>query len=173
MNLAQREKRLITAAVSVIGVVLLLQVIIFPFMERRERSLRKIEAKQDALQEMVSLSAEYSRFTKDALGARERLAGRQKNFTLFSFLEKAAGSTNIKTHIKYMKPSESSGKGPFTESLVEMKLERVSLEQLAGYLQRIESPKDVVSVRRISIQSNKADTGFLDAVIQVLTFVEP
>jgi general secretion pathway protein M len=172
MKLAQREKRLITAAASVIGMALLLQLVIFPLLDKRERLLRGIDAKQEALQEMASLSAEYGRFTEDALGAKERLARRQKNFTLFSYLEKAAGSTDIKTHIKYMKPSESTGKGPFTESLVEIKLERVSLGQLTGYLQQIESPENVVSVRRISIQPNKADTGFLDAVIQVLTFIE-
>jgi hypothetical protein len=48
-------------------------------------------------------------------------------------------------------------------------LEKVTLQQLTGYLQKIESPQDIVSIRRISVQSGKGEDGYLDAVLQVLT----
>ena len=66
--------------------------------------------------------------------------------------------------------SASTGTGPFKESLVEMKLERITLGQMVGYLKLIESPDKLVSIKRISIQSNKKETQFLDAILQVLTF---
>ena len=53
-----------------------------------------------------------------------------------------------------------------------MGFERVTLGQLVGYLKLIESPGKLVSVKRISIQSNKKETQFLDAILQVLTFTE-
>jgi hypothetical protein len=53
-----------------------------------------------------------------------------------------------------------------------MKLERITLGQMVGYLQLIESPENLVSIKRISIQSNKKETQFLDVVLQVLTFIE-
>jgi hypothetical protein len=53
-----------------------------------------------------------------------------------------------------------------------MKLERITLAQMVGYLKLIESPENLVSIKRISIQSNKKETQFLDVVLQVLTFTE-
>ncbi len=69
-----------------------------------------------------------------------------------------------------MKPSISSGTGPYKESMVEMKLEAITLRQLVGYLYRIESPDDLINIKRISISQNKKEQGYLDAIIQVLTF---
>ena len=54
--------------------------------------------------------------------------------------------------------------------MVEMKLEAITLPQLVGYLYRIESPDDVVNIKRISISENKKEQGYLDAILQVITF---
>ena len=169
MKLAQREKNFIAAAACIVVAALLFQLVVSPVIDNRRRMRRGIEAKREALRTIATLSGEYTRFQEDALGTKQRLAGRQKNFTLFSYLEKAAGEAAVKKHIKYMKPSASTVRGPFKESLVEMKLEKVTLQQLTGYLQKVESPQDIVSIRRISVQSGKGEDGYLDAVLQVLT----
>jgi hypothetical protein len=51
-----------------------------------------------------------------------------------------------------------------------MKLEQITLKQLVDYLYRIESPEQLISIKRISIKENKGESGYLDAVLQVLTF---
>jgi hypothetical protein len=40
------------------------------------------------------------------------------------------------------------------------------------YLYLIESPENVVSIKRISIRDSQGATGYLDAVMQVLTIVD-
>jgi len=90
----------------------------------------------------------------------------------FSFLEQAAGKARVKGHIKYMKPSASRSNGRFKESMVEMKLDKISLKQLVDYLYLIESPENVVSIKRISIKDSKSAPGYLDSVMQVLTIVD-
>ncbi|MGW8287692.1 MAG: hypothetical protein ACWGOD_05570 [Desulfobulbales bacterium] len=172
MQLAKREKYLITLAVLVIVFALVIQLVIAPFLEKKKRYENNVVTKQNNLQQMATLRQEYLLLEQDSKILAQRLARRPKNFTLFSFLEKAAGNAGVKDNIKSMKPSASTGKGPFKESLVEMKLERVTLGQLVGYLKLIESPDDLVNIKRISIQSNKKETQFLDAVLQVLTFTE-
>ena len=143
-----------------------------PFWEEKERFRNNVAAKQNSIQQMAVLRQEYLMLQQDTDSLAQRLQDRPKNFTLFSFLEKAAGDAGVKDNIKSMKPSASTGKGPFKESLVEMKLERITLGQMVGYLKLIESPENLVSIKRISIQSNKKETQFLDAVLQVLTFTE-
>ncbi len=172
MQLAKREKYLIFLAVIVIVLALVIQLAIMPFVEKKEQYNNNVAANQKNLQEMVGLRQEYLALQQDADILAQRLAGRPKSFTLFSFLEKAAGDAGVKKNIKYMKPSASTGSGPFKESLVEMKLEKITLGQMVGYLKLIESPGKLVSIKRISIQTNKKETQYLDAILQVLTFTK-
>ena len=58
---------------------------------------------------MVTLRQEYLLLQQDSDILAQRLTSRPKNFTLFSFLEKAAGDAGVKKNIKYMKPSASTG----------------------------------------------------------------
>lgn len=170
MKLARREKYLVSAAASCIAVFFLFQFVVFPFFENKRRIEKGIKAKEKGLQEIVKLKAEYQAYQKGYRHIDQALAGREKGFTLFSFLEEAAGEAEVKAHIKYMRPSTSSGTGPYKESMVEMKLEAITLEQLVGYLYRIESPDNLVNIKRISIGENKKQKDYLDAILQVLTF---
>lgn len=171
MKLAKREKYLIGFTAGFVLVASLVQFFVLPFFDGLERMKRGVEAKEAGMAEIVKLRAEYLALRENSSGIAQMLAKRPKNFTLFSFLEKAAGVAEVKEYIKYMKPSVSSDKGPFKESLVEMKLEGITLTQFVGYLRRIESPENVVSVKRLSIQHNKKQDGFLDAILQVLTYL--
>jgi len=170
MKFARREKYFLSAAAVFIGIFCLFQFLIFPFFEARRRVQRGVSAKEDGLREIIRLSSEYNRYRRSDQGIQQVIAKRRKGFTLFSFLENKAGDAGIKTYIKYMKPSISTGAGTYQESLVEMKLEDIVLHQLIDYLYRIESPDNVVSVKRISIKESKKESGRLDAILQIVTF---
>ncbi len=170
MKLAKREKYFVGIAVCSLALFFLLQFLIFPFFEKRERLQKGVKIKEEALREIIKLSAEYEAYRVDSKGVQQLLTKRPKGFTLFAFLDRAAGEAGIKERIEYMKPSTSKGTGPYKESMVEMKLEAVTLKQLTEYLHRIESPEDLISVKRISIKQNKREAGYLDAVLQALTY---
>ena len=170
MKLAKREKHFVGIAVCSVVLFLLFQLLIFPFFEKRERLQSGVKAKEEALREILRLSAEYQAYKGDSQQIRQLLAMRKGGFTLFAFLERAAGEAGVKENIAYMKPSTSKGTGPYKESMVEMKLEAITLKQLTQYLHRIESPEDLISIKRISIKQNKKEAGYLDAVLQALTF---
>jgi len=170
MKLARRERYFLTGAATFIAAFCLFQFLIAPFFEARRRLERGVRAKQSGLEEIAKLSSEYQRYRKGSQGIQEALAHRKGGFTLFSFLEKEASDAGVKNSINYMKPSASSGAGRYKESLVEMKLEAISLQQLTGYLYRIESPENVVSIKRITIKENSKKQGSLDAILQVLTY---
>lgn len=170
IKLAKREKYLVGLAGASLVVFLVFQFLVFPFLDSKKRVAAGIKNKERQLSEIAQLSSEYRTFQKGAQGIEGAMAGRQKGFTLFSFLDDAAGASEIKKNIKYMKPSVSPGTGAYKESTVEMKIEGVTLEQLVAYLYRIESPDDLVNVKRITISQNKKEGGYLDAILQVFTF---
>ena len=170
MKLARREKYFVSVAVFFIAAFLLLQFLVFPSFEARERVQRGVEVKEDALREIIRLSSEYQGYRRGSQDIRQTLSRRKGGFTLFSFLEKAAGDAGVKTYIKYMKPSTSTGPGSYAESLVEMKLEAIALSQLVDYLYKIEKPENLVKIKRISIKETKGKSGYLDTILQVMTF---
>jgi len=170
MKLAKREKYFISIAAVAISIFLLFEFLIFPFLEKRERIQGGLKAKEERMREIVMLGAEYQAIKKSSQVMDQLLARRKKGFTLFSFLDRAAGEAEVKDHIKYMKPSTSKGKGPYKESIIEMKLNAITLNQLVGYLYRIESPENVIKIKRVSITENKKESGYIDAVLRVLTF---
>jgi general secretion pathway protein M len=170
MKLAKRERYFMWAGAGCLVLFLTVQFVVFPFFDKKERLENQLKTKQKDLDEIVRLRAEYATYEKGSQGIQRALSSRKKGFTLFSFLEEAAGAAEVKEHIKYMKPSSTSSTGPYKESTVEMKLEGITLEQLVKYLHRIESPEDLVNIKRITISRNKKEEGYLDAILQVLTF---
>jgi len=170
MKLKKREKYFLSAAIIIIAVFCVLQFIVFPFFEKKGRLERGCIAKEKVFNEISALSAEYKAYNKRSLKIRDIIEKRKKGFTLFSFLEKTAGDTAVKDHIKYMKPSELQSAGPYKETMVEIKLEGITLKQLVDYLYRVESSRNAICLKRISIKENKKETGYIDVVLQVVTF---
>lgn len=170
IKLTKRDKYLLVFAACFIVTVLFINMAVLPFFASRENIRRGIAAKEKGLQEIMELSAVYQALQKESQVLKQRLDKRQQGFTLFSFLEKEAGTAGVKNFIKYMKPSVASVKGPFQESMVEIKLEGIGLEQLVEYLRRVEYEAEAVSVKRITIQTNKRDAAALDVTMQVMTY---
>lgn len=170
IKLARRERNLISFGVLFVVIALVLQFVVLPWFDHRDRKIKGIVSRQKDIQEMLLLQGEYQAARKTTLGLVEQLAARPAGFALFSYLEKAAGKTMVKEFITYMKPSASNSKGPLKESMVEMKLEGVGLEQLSDYIKEIESARDVVYLKRVSIQTSKKEKSTIDAVLQVLTY---
>ena len=89
---------------------------------------------------------------------------------MYAFLNTLAGQTGIKDRISYMKPTTSAEKdSPYKISRVEMKLEDITLEQLTAYLYGVETSKNMVDVKKLSISKKDKTQGLITAVLQVET----
>jgi general secretion pathway protein M len=172
VKLARREKIIVCAGASFLGLFLFLYVLVFPFFSSRAGLRRSIQVDQERLKEVMLLSAEYQALQGGSGGIGKVLADRDTGFTLFSLLEKQAGQAGLKDRIKYMKPSKSQAKGQYKISSVEMQFEQITMRQLFDYLYRIEDPKNIVNVKRTSIRKHKEKSGHVDATLQVST-IEP
>ncbi len=171
-KLERREKQTVAIGIGFLVFFIILQFGVSPYFSARKKLEISTEKKQSELVELKILQKEYQGFKKQAGGIKEQLTEREPNFSLFSFLDKQATTAEIKTLISYMKPSTVEGEGELQESVVEMKLQRISLKQLVDFLKLIESPEKVVSVKRISIQESGRDKGLLEVIMQIVTFID-
>jgi len=169
IKLSGREKVIVSAGVCFVAVVLVLYFLVFPFFSTRAKLRRSIQEGEERLKEMTQLSAEYEALQKNSGGIGQILATRKKDFTLFALLEGLAGDVGLKDRIKYIKPSSSQTQGKYKTSSVEMQLAGVNMEELFEYLYRVEDPKNIVKIKRISIKQHKEKSGYVDATLQVST----
>lgn len=170
-QLSQREKAIIACGVVIVVLFSVINFIVEPYLNSRNQLLQSIEVKKDELAEIQDLSRQFKDLSGKGNVLAERLASRPGKFTLFTFLEKQAAGVGVKSQIKYMKPSVITTEGKHDESIVELKLQKVSLEQLVKFMELIESEENVVSIRRISIQENSKEEGYLDVILQAVTFI--
>ncbi len=171
ITLAKRERYFVWIGACLIALFFIFQFIVSPFFEKRDRLQREIVKQEQDLKDLTVLIAKYNTYRQNSGNIGRVLAGRREGFTLISFLERATGETRIdKEHIRYYKPSTSKGSGPYDELMVEMKLEGITVDQLVRYLHRIEHQDELVFVKRLSITDNKSEEGYLDSIIQVVTF---
>ncbi len=169
-GLNRRERYLVITAAVVVFVFLGLRLVVLPLSGQKEQLNRQLAEKREVYREIVSLAREYQAVVQKTRGDKVGLRNRQKGFTLFSFLDRLAGEAGVKPHITYMKPSTTdASSGDYQLSQVEMKLDAVSLENLASYLYRIETSNNAVFVKRLSISRRDGDAGGVDVVMQVET----
>ncbi len=169
-KLNKRERYAIIAAASIIGIFLFATFIVGPFFSRTDQMKRNLQTKAVMFEQMRQLQAEYAALTQRTQISKSQFRHRQKGFTLFSFLDRLTGEAGIKDRISYMKPSKKVQKNsPYKISRVEMKLEAITLEQLTTYLYGVETSKNMVDIKKISISKKDKKQGLITAVLQVET----
>ena len=169
-NLNRRERYGVMLAAGVIIIFLIAVFIVEPFLSRSANMKDSLQARANMLAEMQQMQSEYNSLTQQARLSVSRFQNRPKGFTLYSFMDRLAGESGIKDRISYMKPSKTVQKNsPYKISRVEMKLDAITLEQLTNYLYGVETSKNMVHIKKISISKKDREQGLLTAVLQVET----
>ncbi|MCL5808150.1 MAG: hypothetical protein M1418_06340 [Deltaproteobacteria bacterium] len=169
-QLTTSQKRTVTAGLVFAGVVLLSQLIVVPYLDARQKVRSAIAASERALRDLAVMGREYGALRQRSEEIRRTSERRPPGFTLFSYLEKRAGDAAVKTNIRSLSPLMSAPTGAYEETAVEMKLDRLTMKQLTDFLYRVESPEEMIRVRRISVVKMKESPEYLSALIQVSTY---
>lgn len=165
-----REQLSVGIAVGVVVLFILFQLIIMPLVHKHSRLEKSIASKKLNLNEMIVLKAEYENMNKSETEMKMRLRTRSRRFTLYSFLDDLAGKVGIKSNIISMKPKSTNQAGSrFKKSIVEMKLEGITTEQLTTYLHGVETSRNMVYVKRVSVSKKGKDDQSISVVLQVET----
>jgi general secretion pathway protein M len=166
----KRERYAIILAAGIIGIYLLVTFVVEPFLSNTDKLKKSLAEKAVMLEQMRQLQSEFVTLTQKAEVSKALFRRRQKGFKLFSFMDRLAGEAGIKDQIIYMKPTTKVQRNsPYKISRVEMKLDGITLKQLTTYLHGVETSKNMVDVKRISISKKDKKQRLLTAVLQVET----
>jgi general secretion pathway protein M len=170
IQMNKREKYAVGIAGSLILLLIVYQFMVSPFIDGKEKKRKQIVEKLAQLEEMNALKDEYLALLEKNHSVQQMAGGKDKGFTLFSFLEKLASASGVKDNISYMKPSKSFQKDTqVTLSLVEIKLQNVDMKKLMGFLYNVETSPNSVFVRGISLTKTGKEPPLLNAILQIET----
>ena len=116
------------------------------------------------------LDAEFTVQEGAMKAINKAMAARGADFSLFAYLEKKASKANVRGRIKQMNSSKGIQSASMEESLIDMKLEKITVKQLTDFLFYVESPADLVSVKKITINKMKESPEYLNAQLQISSF---
>lgn len=170
-KLTDAQKRRAAGGTAAVMVFLILLLTVFSLWEARQKLDRSIAAKERVLKEMTALGGEYAALKQQAEDIRQALIRRPRDFTLFSYLEKKAAEAQMKPNVKYINPSRPVAAGAFEETTAEMKLDAMTMKQITDFLFAVESPRDLVSVRKIAITKMKERPEYLTITLQASTYL--
>ena len=169
-KLNKRERYIILGAICILAILGVMQFIVTPFFEKKDRMKANLNSRQDMLTEMQQWQTEFKALKKNTQISESRFSRRSKGFKLFSFMDQLAGQAGIKDRITYMKPTKGVQKnGGYRISRVEMKLDAITLDQLVTYLHGVETSENMVDVKKLSITKKDKNQELISVVMQVET----
>ncbi len=161
-RLSRREQRLVALFAGVVATSALYLFLIEPLVQARARMQDRVEALRDDLPEVAAIRRRIAQLER-TVGRGERSAA--ANFSLFSFVDKAATSSVSRESVASMNPSRHPTRDGFEETSVELRLTAVTLPELARLLREIEEGGQTVYIKRLELKRRYDDKSRFDAVL--------
>ncbi|MEW6335650.1 MAG: hypothetical protein AB1558_15435 [Thermodesulfobacteriota bacterium] len=169
-QLTRSQKNALTAGLVFAGAALLVQFALLPYLDSRQKVRTAIAANERALRELSALGAEYDVLRARSEQIRRSIEGRPPGFAFPAYLEKKADEAAVKKKIRSINPLKPSPAGLYEESAVEMKLDHLTMRQLSDFLYLLESPEEMVRIRKASVARMKESPEYLGLSIQIVTY---
>lgn len=155
------------------GVVVLITVvwlgIIDPYQQAMANLQSKVTSRERQLQDVQKLRQDYLDLKQELSEAQGRLS-KAENFSLFSFVEAQVARYATKENLVYMRPQPTSTKDGWREDTVEIKLEKITLEQLVRFLYALETSDAVIQTKNLRVKTRFDNRSLLDVVMTVAAY---
>jgi general secretion pathway protein M len=130
---------------------------------------RKVAAKRAEYREIQELAGRFARL-KDRIEGIEVHMRRSRKFSILSYLEGLAKREQVKDRIVQMKPKGGESTRFYRENTVEIKMEKVRLTELVGYLFKVENSPELLRVKQVQARPRFDDPDLLDVKFQVSAY---
>jgi general secretion pathway protein M len=166
-KLDKKQRYIVAGAAAFVLVALILELVIFPLWDANAKIRQTLQINQKKLDEVIKLDAEFAGQEAKIARIKKVMSTRTADFSLFSFLEKKAIQAGVRGNIKYMNSSKGTQSAAFEESLIDMKLDKITIKQLSDFLYYAESSADLVRIKRITVSKMKESPEYLSAQLQI------
>lgn len=162
MKLESRDKRALIFGGPVALAIVLYMFVLSPFLADLERKRDLIPKKERDLVEMKKLHEEYKELQKQLKAAQDAAARRGPLLTEIENITKRA---NLASKIVSLKPQAASRSEGFQESIVEIRLDNITLYDVVNFVYLLE--KATFRLRKLSFKPRYDNPKLLNATLLV------
>ena len=167
MHLTAREKLLAVASAIFILAWVLFTFAIKPAMARVETLSRVIPQKQADLQRLRARSKEYILLRDRLYNMRANVASQDEKFELLSSLESLIRQKGVEEKVLNIQQQELPVDESYYVSIVQIRLESLTLEQLIDFLQNMESFQVLAKIKSLHVKKDPTRANLLDSIIEI------
>jgi type II secretory pathway component PulM len=162
MKLEERDKKMLMFGGAAAAVILLYALVLAPLASELSRKRELIPRKEKDLVEMKALRTQY-------LDIQQRLqeaqAAAEKRGPLLTDIESITKRANLSGKIVSLKPQAGVQTEGFRESIVEVKLDNITLYDVVNYVFLLE--KETLRIRKLQFKPRYDNPKLLNATILV------
>jgi len=168
VQLTHRQRWFIVALTVLVSAWALFVLGIRPAGERIHTLNRVIPQKQKTLEQLRTKTAHYLTLQARLSNLkRQEAALDQKGFELPAFLESITTQLHLAEKVAAMKQELLQPDSDYCETVVEVKLENITLKQLVDFLLKIKSSNRFLRIKSLYTKKNTSNPDLLDTAIQV------
>jgi general secretion pathway protein M len=129
----------------------------------------RIAARQRQITEVQAMRQQFLELQRSLQESEARL-DKAQGFSLFSFVEGIAAQAANKENLIYMRPQTPAIQDAVREESVEIRLEKIKLDQMVRLLHAIESAEAYLQVKNLRIRTRFDNRALLDVVLTVSSY---
>ncbi|HEX9874679.1 MAG TPA: type II secretion system protein GspM [Deferrimonas sp.] len=168
-NLSPRDRNALLIGLAAVLLAVFYLGIVSPYQSAIARLDSQIASRQRQLQEVQVLRQRYLSLQGELTQA-ERRGVSNRNFSLFSFVENLTGQIASRENLVYMRPQPVAVKDEYKEESVEIKLEKIALDQLVRILYQIDTADAFLQVKNLRLKIRFDNKAQLDAVLTISAY---
>jgi len=166
-KLSPRERILLIVASLFVGGSLLFGVVVSPLVSSQDRYQDLASRQQKNLDQFRELAREYHAAEATLVELERSLARRNTDTSLLAAMEAEARSLGLADKIASMKPLSRELESGIVEASVELKIEKIDLGELTGFLEAVEGNELMARTARLRVKTRFDDPQLLDATVLV------
>lgn len=166
-RLSGRERVLVSAVTVLFALLFVMLVVVNPLLAASESARSRTQAAVRELEAVEAMRAELDE-VQGRLSTVERRIRESPQGNIFTTLESLASQSGLK--VDSMEPQTSPSSDAYRETKVQVTLKGVSLAQLTDYLHRIESARQLLSIKSLRIRTRPDGSALLDVNFSVSSF---
>lgn len=166
-RLSPRERLFVAIGLATLVGVLLIFAVALPYRAALERLTGTLDSRQQQMREVRQMQAEILALRQDLSRLENRLS-REDGFAPLAFAEGLVAQVADRGKLAYMRPKPPVREGPLQLEPLELKVERLSLEQVLRLLGEIERAQAPLRVAELQLKRRFDDATQLDLALTLV-----
>jgi len=167
IQISSRERLLAIGLTAMLAGWAVWTVAIKPTRQRIRTLERIIPEKQAQLQQLGATSVEYTVLWDEFQALRARMAAQDPNFELSTFLEATIERHKLAGHVTSMQQDLRQPQPDYSEMVVTIELQDITLRQLVDLLTTVETSAAVIRVGSLHIRKDATNDALLDSTVGI------